>query len=940
MPLAIGARLGSYEVVSALGAGGMGEVYRARDTKLGRDVAIKILPDAVVHDPERVARFEREAKLLAALNHPHIAAIHGFEEANPSTGSGQAAVRFLVLELVEGGSLADKLAFGSELRASGTTQSLEPKAQSLPVNEALAIARQIVEALEAAHEKGIIHRDLKPGNIMLTPDGQVKVLDFGLAKSEASEAGQTGAGGLTHSPTLSMGITHAGLILGTAAYMSPEQAKGRAADKRSDVWAFGCVLYEMLAGKRAFDGEDVTEIIAAVVRGEPDWNALPSDVPDQIRLLIRRCLEKDRRARIGDISVARFLMTETIGSRQSPEPEAEGPKPENQSPKPQSRRLVWAGIGLLALVAVVGVGGWAAMKPAPSASPQLARFAITLPVAQTLTISGLDRDIAISPDGSRIVYRVGNPPQLVVRAIDQLDATPIAGTLNARSPFISPDGRWVGFFIGAGGDLEIKRVSIAGGPVTTLCRLRGAPRGASWGDDDTIVFATGDVATGLMSVPAMGGEPKILTRPDNGQEDHVRPSVLPGARAVLFTIIQGTGNIATNNSSNSQVAILDLRSGTRQILIQGGSQAEYAATGHLVFATADSLRAVRFDLSRLQVLGDSIPAVEQVNAAQGGAANFALSAGGTLVFVPGFGTASRTLVWVDRQGREEPLTVPLRAYTYPRISPDGKHVALDVRDRNNDIWILDVALQTLTPLTFDPGVDVLPVWTRDGRRIVFSSARNGPPNLFWQAFDGTGPTERLTTSPNQQIPSSFSIDQSRLVFQELVADGRSDIGLLTLGDKPATELLIHSSFDELNADISPDGHWLAYQSNESGQREVWVKPFPNVESGRWQISSAGGTRPLWARSGRELFYLDVNNSLTSVPVQTTGATFNHLKPTKILDTAYWAIQTGRTYDESPDGRFLMIKDQAATQTSTATPASLVVVLNWFEELKARAPAVK
>ena len=815
----------------------------------------------------------------------------------------------------------------------------------------------------------------------------MKVLDFGLAKAlgHVVQDFSPAVGGSKDppyvamtSPTLSVGVTQAGMILGTAAYMSPEQAKGRAADKRSDVWAFGCVLYEMLAGKRAFDGEDVTDIIAAVVRGEPDWNALPADVPEQIRLLVKRCLEKDRRARIGDISVARFLMTETIAPGQSPEPTAQSLKPGAQSPEPkvQSRRLVWTSVGLLVGAAIAGVGGWAAMKLAPTRPAQPARFAIVPPAAQALAIQGQDRDIAISPDGSRIVYRAGSPPQLFVRAIEQLDATPISGTAGARAPFMSPDGRWVGFFTGiSGSDTEVKKVSIAGGPAITLCKVSGLPRGASWGDDDTIVFATANPATGLMSVPAGGGEPKILTKPEPGQGDHVRPSVLPGATGVLFSIGGlGQGNIATAaQGTKVQVAILNMKSGERTTLIQGGSQAEYVATGHLIYASAGTLHAVRFDLARLQVLSDPIPVVEQVlMPGTSSAANFAVSLGGTLVYMPGTGIgagAPRTLVWANRQGREEPLNVPPRAYAYPQISPDGARVALDVRDQNNDIWVWEFARQTLTPLTFDPAPDISPVWSPDGRRIVFSSGRNGQSNLFWQAADGTGPTDRLTTGPNQQIPTSFSSDTRSLVFQELMPAGDSDIGLLALGDpatslgagpstrsagsgstvstvEPSTSLgagkgriepLIHTGFNELNAEISPDGRWLAYQSNESGWLEVYVRPFPKVDSGRWQVSTGGGTRPLWARNGRELFYLDGNNLLTSVPVQTAGSTFSAGNPTKILNTAYWVTLSGRTYDASPDGqRFLMIKDAAATQTSTATPASMVVVINWFEELRARA----
>jgi serine/threonine protein kinase/Tol biopolymer transport system component len=913
-PLALtpGTRLGPYEVTALLGEGGMGQVYRARDTKLNRDVALKVLPESFANDPDRLARFQREAQVLASLNHQNIAHIHGLEESGD--------VRALVMELVEGEDLAQRLARGA-----------------IPIDEALPIAKQIAEALEAAHEQGIIHRDLKPGNIKVTPDGRVKVLDFGLAKAMDPPPSSPG---VSQSPTITTpAMTQAGMILGTAAYMSPEQAKGRPADKRSDVWAFGCVLYEMLTGKRAFSGEDLTDTIAAVVRAEPDWSALPSDVPAQIRLLIKRCLEKDRRARVGDVSTARFLMSEIIAPAHSLEVSATGPEPRSHT-----SRLVWATAVLLGGAAILVLAGWALLRRAPSPPVQPARLSIATPPAMPLAVQGNDRDIAISPDGTRIVYRAGgSSPQLVVRAIDQLDVTPIAGTANARAPFISPDGRWVGFFVATASTTELKKVSLAGGPVIPLCKASGNPRGASWGDDDTIVFATADPATGLMSVPAGGGEVKVLTKPD-APRDHVRPFMLPGSNSVLFTIsADGLGNISTQGQiTSAQIAILDRMNAEYRTIIQGGSDPEYVASGHLVYAVANGLRAVRFDLTRLQVLSDPTTLVEQVAVASG-AANFAVSRGGTFVYVVGDGAAAgiatpRNLVWVNRHGSEEPIDGPPRAYTYPRISPDGARVALDVRDRNNDIWIWDIARRTLTPLTFDPTPDVMPVWAQDGGHIAFSSGRNGQSNLFWQAADGTGSAERLIPSANQQVPTSLSFDGRSLVFEEILPRGDYDVGLLTLGDTLKAEPLISSGFSERNAEISPDGRWLAYESNESGPYEVYVRPFPKVDSGRWPVSTGGGTRPLWARNGKELFYLDGDLKLTSVPVQ-TGSTFSLGKPTKMLNTAYWSVLNGRTYDASPDGqRFLMIKDAAATQPPAVTPASLVVVINWFEELKAIMPA--
>jgi len=929
MGLASGTRLGPYEIVAPIGAGGMGEVYRAHDARLKRDVAIKVLPQLFSTDEERLARFAREAQVLAALNHPNIAGIYGIEDAGE--------VRALVMEFVEGVTLAQRLTQGP-----------------LPLDEAIPIARQIADALEAAHEKGIIHRDLKPANIAFTAEGQVKVLDFGLAKALEPEGGSDPS----HSPTLTMRGTQAGVILGTAAYMSPEQARGRAADKRTDVWAFGCVLYEMLTAKRAFDGEDVTDIIAAVVRGEPDWNALPSDVPAQIRLLIMRCLVKDRKQRISDIGVARFLMAETI-----PAPPTPAAGAAIAPPRASRKRVALAtSVGLLAGVALTALGVWAASKLLPSSPAQPMRFPIVLP--QPLALQGVDRDIAISPAGTHIVYRAGSgQAHLVIRAIDQLDAQPLTATTGGRQPFFSPDGRWVGFFTNA----ELKKASILGGPAITLCRFSGPPRGASWGDDDTIVFATNDLATGLQRVSGGGGEPTTLTTPDTAREgDHVFPFVLPGGRGVLFTIPAPAGQ-----QENAQVAVFDLRTNQSKTLVRGGSDATYVNSGHLVYAAAGTLRAVRFDVERLEVTSDPVPVVEQVVASGIGAANYAVSRGGTLIFVAGTGAVGvqRALVWVNRQGREEPIKAPPRAYTIARLSPDGTRIALDIRDQEQDIWVWDLARQTLTRLTVDPATDWSPLWTPDSRRILFSSARAGPPSIYWQAADGTGAVERLTNSPVAQFAHSLTPDGTRGLLFETGPKTGPDIVSFTLarpstgraeqtqgatGSRSAvataepsaasgaaharTEALIQTTFIEWLAEISPDGRWLAYATNESGQFEIHVRPFPNVNDGRWPISTGGGTKPVWSRNGRELFYLDGTNNLMSVPVQTTGPAFTAGNPVKLLDGRYYVgAPPNRAYDVSPDGqRFLMIKDSATSDpTQNAAPPSLVVVLNWFEELKTR-----
>ena len=917
-----GRKLGNYDVGPLVGSGGMGEVYRGRDTALNRDVAIKVLLPAVAADHERLARFNREAQVLASLNHPNIAHIHGLEVGD----SGP----FLVMEFVEGPTLADRIAQGP-----------------IPLDEALAMARQIADALESAHERGIIHRDLKPANVKVSDDGAVKVLDFGLAKAidQGSGVGDLGSGERANSPTITTpAMTQAGLILGTAAYMSPEQAKGRVVDKRSDVWAFGCVLYEMLTGKRAFDGEDVTDTIAAVVRGEPNWSALPPDVPPQIRLLLKRCLEKDRRARTSDIGVARFLMIETLDS--SPAQTTAG-----VLRAPRRSAAAALATGLVFGAAVVAAVWWSSSQlPLPATQP--VRFVVTPPAAQPLLLQGNDRDIVIAPDGSFVVYRSGDTaqmrPQLMIRSLNEIEPRSLPGTAGARNPFLSPDGRWVGFFVGS----ELQKVSIAGGSPVPIATLPGAARGASWGDDDFIVFATSDGA-GLQRIPASGGEARSLTTLDTAKhETHVYPHVLPGSKSVLFTTYDGSDFLS------ARVDAVEVVTGKRKTVLEGGSDPHYAS-GYLVYATANastdaqsrfraSLRAVRFDASRVGVLGDSVSVVEPLAMGTTGAANYSVSSRGDLVFVPAgagiAGSQQRNLVWVDRKGLEIAIPAPQRSYALGRISPDGNRILLDVRDQTNDVWIWDISRQTLTPLNRDPAQDLSPVWTPDGKRVLWTSTRNGGnPNLYWQAADGTGTADRLTINQRNQFPTSISPDGNTVVL--FGANGAAtDIFSVDLREpgRPHKPLVSTAAFD-FGGEISPDGKWLAYHSNESGEPQVLVRPFPNVQDGRTQISTSGGTRAAWSRNGRELFYLDKDGFLTVVAVQqTTQGSFSAGVPVKILNTKYFLGSTVlgldlRAYDVSPDGqRFLMIKDDA--ERSAAPPlATMVVVLDWLQELKARLP---
>jgi eukaryotic-like serine/threonine-protein kinase len=907
--------VGPYEVVGFLGSGGMGDVYRARDTKLGRKVALKILPDEFARDPARLARFKREAQVLASLNHPHIAAIYGFEDAD--------STHALVLELIDGPTLAERI---TGLRAKGS---------GLPIAEALQIARQIAEALEAAHEQGIVHRDLKPANVKITPGGMVKVLDFGLAKVVAGDAsaGHTGE--------------H---VIGTPAYMSPEQARGQAVDKRTDIWAFGCVLFEMLTGAAAFAGDTVTDTLAAIIEREPEWKSLPATTPPAIHRLLHRCLDKDERRRLHDIADARLDIEEALTSPTTAQKSPASPVgefPSTSVPRRVSRYIIPTAIASALATAVLAVLAMRAFMRAPSPVPS--RFRIVPPSAQPLFIQGDDHDIAITPDGRSIVYRVTLNAgvvegvgvvegMLAVRSLDQLDAKIVNGIALARAPFVSPDGEWIGFFDRRGGSL--KKVSILGGPPVTLCRTTGDPRGASWGPDDTIIFATAGPSTGLLRVSAGGGDPTVLTTPDTaaGEFNHVNPVVLPGGHAVLFTILTGRGQL---DIDKALIGVLDLQTGRRKILIRGGVDARYVDTGHLVYATAGGLRAVGFDLGRLEVTGTPVPVGEDVIVAPTGAANFVLAGNGTLVYVPvgESGSRRRQLVWVDRNGREEPLGAPPRAFASPRISPDGTRVAVDSYDQENDIWVWDLTRKTLARLTLDPGIDRFPVWTPDGRRIVFSSNRDGVMNLYWQAADNTGMAERLTTSAGAQLTSAVSPDGSRLLFAEVRPKTGLDVMMLGLTPTPAgagtrpPEPLIETMFGEIDSRVSPNGRWVAYQSNESGMPQIYVRPFPNVDAGRWQASTNGGTRPVWARNGRELFY-QTNGALMAVTVRTTDAIFSAGNPMKLFDVApYYFGIAGQTFDVSADGqKFLMIKNAAASESP-----GLIVVEHWTEELKARVP---
>ncbi len=893
MAILPGRRLGPYEILSAIGAGGMGEVYRGHDTKLARDVAIKVLPANFVNDPERLSRFQREARMLAALNHPNIATIYGLEQSGGVTG--------LVMELVPGETLAERV-----------------KAGPLPIEEALKIAAQIAEALEAAHEKQIIHRDLKPANVKVTPEGKVKVLDFGLAKAYA---GDTETYDPSNSPTLSAAATMQGGILGTAAYMSPEQARGKAVDKRTDIWAFGCVLYELLTAKGAFDGEDTTEILAAIVKTEPDWNRLPTTTPPAVRMLLKRCLQKDRTLRLRDAGDARIEIHEALSAPSSVSPGIAAPA---KGIHVLGRRGLILGVGIPVLVALIASLATWTLKPSP---PQpVTRLVVNLPPGQQL--AGLDSgpSLAISPDGTHLAYvaRQGSMQQLYLRAMNSLEAKAIPGTEGAVNPFFSPDGQWLGFFA----NRKLMKVSLNGG---TSLALANAPfdGGAAWGSQGTIAFSPSN-ASALQQVSDAGGSLQPLTRLGKGDASHRWPEFLPGGKDVLFA--NGTAGAIF---SNAQIGVQSVGTDKRQYLIQGGEFPRYAASGHLVYAQGGILMAVPFDPQRLTITGAGAPVADGVmQSPTNGHAQYSFSTTGSLVFVPGGVQAAQLrMVWVSRNGVEQPLAAPANTYLNPRLSPDGRRLAVGILSQDSQVWQYDLSRETLTRFTFEGTVNGYPAWTLDGKRIAFISNKEGPLNVFWQQADGSGGLERLTASDDLQTPSSWSPDGKLLAFNAITPTTGIDILVLRLGDRK-TQPFLQTPFNESAPRFSPDGRWLAYVSDESGRYEVYVQPYPGP-GGKWQISTEGGSEPVWNPNGRELFYRS-GDKMMAVDIATQPG-FTVGKPRMLFEGPYQLTPvTFPNYDVSPDGaRFLMLKHVDQAQ---ATPTQNNVVLNGFEELKRRVPA--
>jgi len=925
--LAQGTRLGPYEISAQIGAGGMGEVYAATDVNLARQVAIKVLPDAVANDPARLARFDREAKTLAALNHPNIASIYGLERSGSTTA--------LVMELVDGPTLADRIVEGP-----------------VPLDEVLSIARQIAEALEAAHDLGIVHRDLKPSNIKVRPDGRVKVLDFGLAKAMDPSGSTTD--GVSQSPTITTpAMTQAGVILGTAAYMSPEQARGKAVDKRADVWAFGCVLYEMLTGRRVFEDDEVSDTLAFVLTKDPDWRALPADTPPSIHRLLRRCLVKDRTGRLTDMGGARLDIdesrTEAISATRSKK---------TTTGRVPSTRLLAVAVGALVVLSLGALAAWMAGRAQPADRPVTRALISVAPADRLLTgyavdsLMGLGRPsrttMAFAPDGRSIVFTAerNGHVQLYMRRLDQIEATPIAGTEGAVNPFFSPKGESLGFYA----DGALKRIPVSGGAAVKVCDV-DLMFGASWGPTDQIVYATAQ--GGLWRVPAAGGgKPELVTMPQPGEFSHRLPQFLPDGKTVLFTSTKSV----FPSWDDTRVVAQSLATGERKVLIEGGADARYVPTGHLVYMRRGTLMAVPFDVARLDVSGAAVGLLADVMQAaniqpvqiDSGAGQFAISASGALAYASGgvFPQDRWSLVWVDRTGRVEPLNMPRGSYLAPRLSPDGKRIVFNTSTGDWDLLVYDVARGLVTRLPM-PDDQSIGVWSPDSASVAFGSGFSGATRVFIRSADGNGAPEELSIFVDERakaaatfsFPNTWTPDGASLVVWS-VQDNRGGLFLVPIKEKGSPRLLFADPTGALEGEFSPDGRWLAYASGGPATNEVYVRPYPALDR-RVQVAGQSSFAPVWRKDGGEFYYLEnsagdaaLSIRVMAVPVTTTP-TFSAGTPHKLFEGPFRVDGPFRPYDVTPDGqRFLMVR---AAEQPPARVSEMVLVQNWFEELKARVP---
>jgi serine/threonine-protein kinase len=896
MSLTPGTRLGPYEVAALIGAGGMGEVYLATDTTLKRQVAIKVLPGAVAADPERLARFQREAEVLASLNHPNIASIYGVER------SGAAPA--LVMELVDGPTLADRIAAGA-----------------IAPDQALRIAKSIAEALAAAHERGVIHRDLKPSNIKVRPDGTVKLLDFGLAKAVDAGIG-SGKGQSTRAPTLTAAVplTGRGIVMGTAAYMSPEQALGEPVDRRADIWALGCVMYEMLTGRSAFPGDSGPRILAKVLETEPDFSALPATTPLLVRRLIRRCLEKDPRRRLHDAADAALEIDEALAGG------ATDPTAISSSVRPAPRAILPWILGALG----GGIAGTLAfstlLKPAAPEPASIVRTIVSVMPAAPTPGGGL----AVSPDGLRVVYEAGGV--LHMRTLDQLESQPLRGSEGARWPAFSRDGHSIAFFVPS--ESVIKRMAIAGGSATSIATIDGGdPRGLSWGPDDEIVFATTG-SDGLWRVRAVGGKPERLTRVVAAEAiSHDWPSVLPDGAGILFTAFRG---------ASSRVAVLSLETSQVTYLVESGTHPQYAPSGHLLYETQGRLWAVGFDAGRRVVTSDNaVPVVDDVLAQ-----HVALTSDGSLVYVTrgSEGAVRRILTWVERNGSEKPLPLPTRAYGSARVSPDGRRIVASIRDAGPlpEMWVSDLdrpAWSRIATPEHDGG-DWFPLWTPDGRRLVFGIYGASAPGLFRTLADGTGKVESVLTIPDNSFidPRTWTPDGKSLLFS-YGDPNEPRTGLVNMDPRDAAarsfRKLIERDGGAWPGGVSPDGRWIVTESVDSGVSGIYIERFPELGDRHRVSGESGGRNPVWSPNGRELFYRShKDGAMMAVAIQ-TAPTLSIGIPIVLFAHKDDLIQNSRAWDVSPNGRFLLLKRD--TSAAGNTSRELVLVQNWFEELKRLAP---
>ena len=876
----------------------MGEVYRATDTKLGRDVALKLLPPAFAADPDRLARFDREARLLASINHSNVAHLYGIEEARLPDG-GDA--HLLVMELVEGEDLSERLKRGA-----------------VPVDEAVPIARQVAEALEEAHEKGIVHRDLKPANVKVTPDGKVKVLDFGLAKAWSSDAsGVTSAPDLSQSPTLAHTGTAAGLILGTAAYMSPEQARAKPVDKRADIWAFGVVVYEMLTGRRLFDGETVSDVLAAVLKTEPDWKALPADTPPALAQLLERCLQRDPRQRLRDIGEARLLLA-------SPRPAtapSDRPAPGGAAPgRAGARRPSPTTAALFLGVALAGAAGgaWLQARRTPVATRLVTRLTIPLPPGHVLAGNG---GPAITRDGRTIAYPArdaGATSRLYLRDLDRFEARVVPESEGAQQPFFSPDGSRVAFFARG----KLMTAAVSGGAPTPIADASAQPIGGTWGEGDRIVYAPA-LGSGLLTVPAGGGAPKPLTRPDDGPHGyaHGRPGFLPDGRSLVYT----TWGAATGDVRGSSLLSVDTGLSTR--VTAGIWSSRYVASGHLLFSGPRGIRAAAFDPARPRLVTPETFVVDEVYSTPAWSDSwFAVSDTGTLAYVPGDSTLGR-LAWVERDGRTTLLSGEPVSLVDPNLSPDGGRIVFE--DRDDNLWAQDLHRGSRVRLTLDgEGSNAYPVWTRDGSRVLFASNRSGDWDVY--SVPGTGgAATRVLARPGNQFPAAVAPDGT-ILFNERTKGTAASLHTLS-PDGRVTQFLV-SGFSTLGGQVSPDGHAVAYVSDENGQDEVYVRPLGRPGDAV-PVSTGGGGAPRWSADGRELLYRR-GDVFLAAPVSWAGGRLSTGDPRVLFEVAAArgrsTLQAG--YSVAPDGRLLVLLSDPK-----AIPNRIEVVLNWFDELKARVP---